>query len=83
MIAPAVPPTALPMESTDQAKVMPETMSRKNIKANEESDFPQRLYKMLECASEESFDDVISWEPSGRSFMVRKPQKFATEVMPR
>ena len=90
MIAPAPRSTALPMETMEQTKLFksgcepsPEDSMNLHLKEGGERHFPQRLYEMLEKASLESFDDVVSWEPNGMSFVVRKPLKFASEIMPR
>ena len=47
--------------------------------------FPNQLYKMLQEAShsDNSFEDIVSWLPHGRSFMVHKPHKFTDEIMTR
>lgn len=45
--------------------------------------FPGKLYEMLAQASEEGCDDIVSWLPHGRSFLVRKPEDFVSEVMQR
>ena len=86
MIAPTYPSTALAEPMDSQAKIKREcgsSMRTENLNMNSnESPFPQQLYEMLESASKESFEDVVSWEPRGRSFVVRKPQKFATDVLP-
>lgn len=36
---------------------------------------------MLELASDHGFDDVVSWQPHGRSFLVHQPEKFK-ELLP-
>ncbi len=59
------------------------TRNTKTTSSAKDGNFPQKLYKMLESASKESFEDVISWEPNGRSFVVRDTDKFAKEVLPR
>lgn len=48
----------------------------KRIQQNE---FPFRLYEVLEEADE----SIISWQPHGRCFMIRDPNKFEQEVLPR
>lgn len=45
--------------------------------------FPNKLYEMLAQASEQGFDDIVSWQPHGRAFLVRKPGAFVSEVMHR
>lgn len=45
--------------------------------------FPVRLYNMLEGVARESQEDIVSWLPHGRCFVVRKTREFVDEVMPR
>ena len=45
--------------------------------------FPTKLYEMLAQASAEGFDDIVSWQPHGRAFLVRKPASFVSDVMHR
>lgn len=45
--------------------------------------FPERLHEMLSQMDEEGLDDVVSWQPHGRCFIVRKKREFIEEVMPR
>jgi len=41
--------------------------------------FPVKLHNILQ---KNIHDDIISWQPHGRSFLLRKPKDFVTEVMP-
>jgi len=43
--------------------------------------FPWKLHEMLEMASEEGFDEIVSWLPDGKSFKVHKPAAFVEIVM--
>lgn len=45
--------------------------------------FPERLYDMLASVEEEGLEDVVSWQPHGRCFIVHQPKKFVEEVMPK
>lgn len=48
--------------------------------------FPQKLYEMLdyiESTSEPELADIISWQPHGRCFLVRKPKEFTNVILPR
>lgn len=45
--------------------------------------FPERLYSMLSGAEANGFEDIVSWQPHGRSFIVHKPREFVNEVMPK
>jgi hypothetical protein len=41
--------------------------------------FPEKLFLMLETVDR---DDVVSWQPHGRCFIVHKPKEFVSEIMP-
>lgn len=41
--------------------------------------FPVKLYNLLQ---KNMHEDIISWQPHGRCFLLRKPKEFVTEVMP-
>lgn len=48
--------------------------------------FPQKLYEMLDyiaTSNEPGLAEIISWQPHGRCFIVRKPKEFANTVLPR
>lgn len=45
------------------------------------SSFPRKLHAMLEEASKTNSEDVVSWQPGGKSFKVHKPPQFADEIM--
>ena len=44
--------------------------------------FPLKLHRMLEKLEEKNLASVVSWQPHGRSFVVRKPKEFVNVVMP-
>ena len=44
--------------------------------------FPSVLHTMLERAEMEGFDEIVSWQPHGRAFMVHSPSRFVSEIMP-
>eukprot|EP00538_Stauroneis_constricta_P013643 CAMPEP_0119558440 /NCGR_PEP_ID=MMETSP1352-20130426/10791_1 /TAXON_ID=265584 /ORGANISM="Stauroneis constricta, Strain CCMP1120" /LENGTH=315 /DNA_ID=CAMNT_0007605809 /DNA_START=27 /DNA_END=974 /DNA_ORIENTATION=- len=45
--------------------------------------FPKVLYNMLEDAAAEGFEDVVSWNSSGRSFKIHDRDRFLADVLPR
>jgi len=53
---------------------------RKGPRGGVKVPFPKKLYSLLE---ENLYEDVISWQPHGRSFLVHKPTEFVNDVMPR
>lgn len=40
--------------------------------------FPERMYDLLEYASHEGHESIISWEPDGKSFCIRSGQALMT-----
>ena len=42
--------------------------------------FPERLYNML---THVGFQEIVSWQPHGRCFVVHQPKRFVEEVMPK
>lgn len=44
--------------------------------------FPLKLHEMLIATSAEGMEDVVSWQPHGRCFLVHKPKEFV-ELLPR
>jgi hypothetical protein len=42
--------------------------------------FPLKLMRVL---SDEEYSHIISWMPSGRSFVILRPKSFVTEVLPK
>lgn len=44
--------------------------------------FPEKLFELLESASEQGLDEIIGWQPHGRCFVVHKPKEFVEVVMP-
>jgi len=45
--------------------------------------FPERLYTMLSQVEKDGEEDVVSWQPHGRCFIVHQPKRFVEEVMPK
>jgi hypothetical protein len=45
--------------------------------------FPWKVHKMLDAVVEEGLEDVVSWQPHGRSFTVHKPKVFVEKIMSR
>ncbi|GKY94848.1 hypothetical protein MPSEU_000449800 [Mayamaea pseudoterrestris] len=45
--------------------------------------FPIRLHRLLTDASEQGFEEIISWSPSGRAFKLKDRDRFQYEVMPK
>ena len=45
--------------------------------------FPEKLHDMLCTVVQEGLEDIVSWQPHGRCFLVRKKNEFVNEVMSR
>lgn len=45
--------------------------------------FPQKLYLILKMAPSYGFDHIISWQPHGRSFQIRKRDVFVSTIASR
>lgn len=46
------------------------------------SPFPMVLHNMLDRAKSDNFEDVVSWQPHGRCFLVHDQKRFVKDVMP-
>ena len=51
---------------------------RKGPRGGVQAPFPSKLHALLE---ENKFEDIISWQPHGRCFLLHKPQEFVRVVM--
>jgi hypothetical protein len=47
-----------------------------------EENFPVKLHYMLTELETDGMDDIISWQPHGRCFLVRKQHQFVEEMLP-
>ena len=54
-------------------------MSRKE---NKTTPFPIILHEILRMCEMNNYEDIISWQPSGRSFKIRNPDKLSMDVLP-
>ena len=50
--------------------------------ASSSSVFPIKLYHLLNQASKGNYEDVVCWEPDGKSFKVHDKDRFTSEIMP-
>ena len=58
---------------------LPELPSNALSKRGAKVPFHQKLHALLD---DNPFEDIISWQPHGRSFSIHKPDRFVAEVMP-
>jgi hypothetical protein len=47
-----------------------------------EQNFPVMLHYMLNELMKDGMDNVVSWQPHGRCFLVHKQQQFVDQVLP-
>jgi hypothetical protein len=47
-----------------------------------DSNFPVKLHFMLSELETDGMDDIISWQPHGRCFLVHKQLDFVEKVLP-
>jgi hypothetical protein len=45
--------------------------------------FPEKLHDMLSRMDEEGTNNIISWQPHGRCFLIHKKKEFVNQVMTR
>jgi len=43
--------------------------------------FPAKLHALLEDADKQGFQNIICWQPGGKSFAVHKPEIYANHIM--
>lgn len=63
--------------------VVPPKAKRKGPRGGVQTPFPTRLFEMLEASQKEGLEHIVSWQPHGRSFIVRKPTLFEAKILPR
>lgn len=59
-----------------------ETVDERPARGGVTTPFPLRLHAMLDKLAADGYADVISWQPHGRCFVVRKPKEFK-ELLPK
>jgi len=45
--------------------------------------FPVKLHEMLSSVAKEGLDDIVSWQPHGRCFLVHERSEFVSKLLPR
>jgi hypothetical protein len=46
-----------------------------------EQNFPVQLHYMLSELEIDGMNDVVSWQPHGRCFLVHKPKQFVEQIL--
>ena len=72
---PLVNKTALAMRQEDDDNNCGAGLCNKNA-------FPFKLYRLLEDAEEQNFDDIVSWVHEGAAFKVFDSNAFVSRIMP-
>jgi hypothetical protein len=62
--------------------VDPPKAKRKGPRGGVQNPFPVRLFDMLDACEKEGMDDIVAWQPHGRSFIVRQPKIFQSKILP-
>jgi hypothetical protein len=44
--------------------------------------FPVRLHFMLSELEQDGLDTIVSWQPHGRAFIVKKQEAFVARILP-
>lgn len=58
------------------------TAGRSASTSSSRQSFPSQLHHMLDDAELKGFDDIVSWQPHGRCFVVHKVTEFVDKVLP-
>ncbi|CAB9516690.1 Heat stress transcription factor [Seminavis robusta] len=69
---------------TDDDKDLKELMNKadqEGVKGTDQS-FPVKLHQLLSGSEEDGFAHIVSWQPHGRSFIVKKHADFVEKVLP-
>lgn len=53
-----------------------------NVVGKSDSSFPSKLHYMMSELEKEGINDVISWQPHGRSFVILNRKKLEETVLP-
>jgi hypothetical protein len=61
---------------------MEEHTQSSNMGNGGEQNFPVKLHYMLNELEKDGMDDIVSWQPHGRCFLVHKQQQFVEQVLP-
>jgi len=64
------------VRGADLPELPPKALSKRGAKVP----FHQKLHTLLD---DNPFEDIISWQPHGRSFSIHTPDRFVEEVMPK
>jgi hypothetical protein len=63
-------------------QLMEEHTQASNMSSGGEQNFPVKLHYMLNELEKDGMDEIVSWQPHGRCFLVHKQQQFVDHVLP-
>ena len=71
-------------QHTDDDKELNELLTKADAEGVKGTDqtFPVKLHQLLSGSDEDGFSHVVSWQPHGRSFIVKKHKDFVEKVLP-
>jgi predicted nucleic acid-binding Zn ribbon protein len=69
-------------EEPGDLRLMEEHMQSSGMNHSGEQNFPVKLHYMLNELEKDGMDDIVSWQPHGRCFLVHKQQQFVEQVLP-
>lgn len=69
---------------TDDDKELNELLTKADAEGTKGTDqtFPVKLHQLLSGSDEDGFSHIVSWQPHGRSFIVKKHKEFVEKVLP-
>ena len=66
----------------DFSKLTEKDVSNSNALPNSDQNFPVKLHYMLSEIGKDGMDDIVSWQPHGRCFVVHKQKEFVEKILP-
>jgi hypothetical protein len=72
----------VPHNYHDYANEVDDKIAERAEKQHFMDNFPIKLHYMLSELETDGMDDVVSWQPHGRSFIVHKQPQFVEKLLP-
>jgi len=69
-------------DNCDSSQVKNKALTRGILGGKYLDSFPEKLFQLLDDTFKEGKSDIVSFLPNGRAFMIYKPHKFMTDVVP-
>ena len=77
-----IAPTTVEHEYHDFSKLTEKDVSNSSALPNSDQNFPVKLHYMLSEIGKDGMDDIVSWQPHGRCFVVHKQKEFVEKILP-